>query len=55
MQSVLKHAPKEFIPISTNIHAIECGKSWKQLSQKEKMYAYYLARASWEGAKTCWF
>lgn len=51
----LKHAPKDFIPITANIHRIECGNAWKQLNLKEKLYAYYLYRSSWEGAKVCWF
>lgn len=55
MQALAKHAPKEFIPITTNIHHIECPASFKQLTRQEKLYAYYLARASWEGSKICWF
>ena len=54
MQS-LKYLPKEFIPINTQIHQIEAAQSWSQLTKSEKLYAYYLARASWEGAKICWF
>lgn len=55
MQAALKYLPKEFIPITTQIHQIECAKSWSQLTKTEKLYAYYLTRASWEGAKVCWF
>jgi len=50
-----KYAPKEFIPTHTNIHRIECPKSWKQLTLKEQLYAYYLTRASWEGSIVTWF
>jgi len=28
MKQALKYAPKEFIPITTNIHRIECGKAF---------------------------
>ena len=55
MQAALKYLPKEFIPLTTQIHQIECAKSWSQLTKTEKLYAYYLTRASWEGAKICWF
>ena len=55
MKQVLKYAPKEFIPISTNIHRIECGKAFSQLTPKEKLYSYYMSKAAWEGSKICWF
>lgn len=55
MQSLAKHTPKDFIPITTSIHQIECANSWKQLEKREKLYAYYLSRTSWEGSKICWF
>jgi len=46
---------KEFIPTNTSIHKIECPAAWKQLEQREKLYAYYLTRAAWEGCKVTWF
>lgn len=49
------HTPKDFIPVSTSIHAIACPKSWSQLDNKEKNYAYYMARAAWQGSRICWF
>jgi len=55
MQALKKYLPKEIIPVHTQIHQIEAAASWSQLTRTEKMYAYYLARASWEGAKICWF
>lgn len=48
-------SPKDFIPVSTSIHAIACPKSWSQLEPKEKMYAYHMARAAWQGSRICWF
>jgi hypothetical protein len=28
MKQALKYVPKEFIPVTTNIHRIECGKAF---------------------------
>jgi dipeptidyl-peptidase-3 len=50
-----KYVNKEFIPTHTRVSAIACPQSWSQLEKKEKMYAYHMARASWEGSKICWF
>ena len=47
--------PRDFIPVTTAIHSIECASAFKQLTPKEKRYAYHLAKASWEGSKICWF
>jgi len=55
MQQASKYIPKDFIPVTTAIHSIECPSAFAQLTTKEKLYAYYLARASWEGSKICWF
>ncbi len=56
--NIIKMQPakaKEFIPVSTVIHRIECSPAWQQLEKRERMYAYYLTRASWEGCKVTWF
>ena len=49
------HQPKEFKPVDTPVHSIECAEAFNQLEPKEALYAYYMTRASWEGAKICWF
>ena len=60
MQSTLTNnsttfAPKETIPHDAPVHAIKCPTSWSQLNSSEQLYAYYMARAAWEGSKICWF
>lgn len=47
--------PKEFLPVTAPVHAIECPAAFAQLEPNEALYAYYMTRASWEGAKICWF
>ena len=47
--------PKDFVSVESSIHSIECPKSWSQLDQKEKLYAYFMARAAWSGSRICWF
>lgn len=34
---------------------LKCENAFNLLSNKEKLYAYYLSKASWEGAKMCLF
>ena len=34
----------------TRVQNLDYSNSWKQLSEKEKNYAYYMEKASWEGA-----
>ena len=46
---------RDIIPTTTKVHSVECSDSFSQLSETEAMYAYYMARASWEGSKICWF
>ncbi len=58
MESMLKMSsfnPKDFVSVESSIHSIECPKSWSQLDQKEKLYAYFMARAAWSGSRICWF
>jgi hypothetical protein len=46
---------QDYIPVETNVHMLDCAKAWSQLNLREKMYTYFIARASWEGAKVCTF
>jgi len=52
---VESYTPKEFIPVETSIHVFQAESSWNQLATNEKLYAYYMARAAWEGSKISWF
>jgi dipeptidyl-peptidase III len=47
--------PKEFIPTDSPIVNIECEEAWNLLSEKEKMYCYYLHKACWTGKRVCPF
>ena len=46
---------RDTIPVTTKVHSVECQDSFGQLDDTEATYAYYMARASWEGSKICWF
>ena len=46
---------RDFIPTTASVHSVECKDSFEQLNETEALYAYYMARASWEGSKICWF
>ena len=48
-------SPKEFLPVAAPVHSISCEPAFAQLEPNEALYAYYMTRASWEGAKICWF
>lgn len=41
--------------MTANVHSVECRDSFGQLNETEALYAYHMARASWEGSKICWF
>ena len=43
------------IPTHTNISELDCSAAFGGLAQKEALYAYYFAKASWNGAKICFF
>lgn len=45
----------EYIDLKSRIHPIDCEKAFNILDKREKYYAYYMTRASWEGSKICYF
>lgn len=45
----------EHIELTTSVGAIDAKDAFFQLEDKEKLYAYWLTRASWEGAKIAYF
>jgi dipeptidyl-peptidase-3 len=45
----------EYIQLQTPIGEINAEEAFGQLESKEKLYSYYMSRASWEGAKICYF
>ncbi|CAI2387725.1 unnamed protein product [Moneuplotes crassus] len=48
-------SPKEYIHPKAPVHAIKSSEAWSQLTDKEKLYAYYFYKACWEGSMICWF
>lgn len=55
VKQIGKYLPKEIIPVTTPVHRIECGPAWNLLTKQEQLYAFYMSRAAWEGAKICFF
>ena len=43
------------IPTTTNFTLIDCEQAFKGLNHTEALYAYNFAKASWNGAKICYF
>jgi hypothetical protein len=41
------------IPADTSVVVLEATKAFAGLTPKEKMYAYHLSKADWEGSKIC--
>ena len=41
------------VPNNVPFNFLDCKKALNALSSKEKLYAHYLSRASWEGARIC--
>lgn len=50
-------APEEpsYVETRTRISGMDCRSAFEKLDKTEKLYAYYFSRASWEGAKICYF
>lgn len=47
--------PPPYIQIDTPFSLIACQEAFAALDQKQALYSYYFARASWNGAKICFF
>jgi hypothetical protein len=43
------------VPISAGVRNIDSKKAFECLSLKEKSYVYHFSKASWAGAKICYF
>lgn len=46
---------KPYIPITTTFTELDCQQAFSALQQQQALYAYYFAKASWSGAKICFF
>ena len=45
----------QIIPNTVPFASLDCLKAWAPLTEKERQYAYHVARASWEGSKAVLF
>ena len=43
------------ISLETNFSLIACEEAFKDLDEKQALYAYFFTKASWSGAKICFF
>ena len=46
---------KPIIPVATIFSQLDCEKAFNALGEKQALYAYNFAKASWSGAKICFF
>lgn len=44
-----------YIDYDSKVRNIDCEKAFSNLNNKERLYSYYFSRASWEGAKICYY
>jgi dipeptidyl-peptidase-3 len=54
METIAEKEP-DIIKVDTRISLVECSKAFNGLTNNEKEYSYNFTRASWEGAKICYF
>lgn len=47
--------PPPYIQTETPFSLIACQEAFAALDQKQALYSYHFARASWNGAKICFF
>lgn len=43
------------VPVVTPVSVLDCTAAFKGLTDKEKLYAHHLCRASWAGSLICLF
>ena len=46
---------KPCISLETNFSLIDCEQAFNALEKKQALYSYYFSKASWNGAKICFF
>lgn len=46
---------KNIIPVNTPFSLIACEDAFNLLEEKQAQYAYNFSKASWNGAKICFF
>jgi hypothetical protein len=49
------YTPKTFIPVTTRVHYLNASAAFSQLTEKEKLYAYYFSQAGWDSHPICFF
>ncbi len=50
MDAALKH---HVVTVEGSVAQLECTEAFKLLTPKERLYAYHVGKAAWEGAKIC--
>jgi len=46
---------KPYIPLTTTLSQLDCEVAFNALAPEQALYAYHFAKASWNGAKICFF